>query len=62
MWKKYKLKKEDWVKGKSKFIFVRLAEGNRPYKLQWHDAVVVNEPWYKKLYAFIRRIFTKTKK
>ena len=62
MWKKYKLPKKDWVKGKSKFVFIRLAENNRPTRVQWHDAVVDNTPWYKKLYAFIRRIFTKVKK
>ena len=62
MWKKYKLPKKDWVKGKSKFVFIRLAENNRPTRVQWHDAVIDNTPWYKKLYAFIRRIFTKVKK
>ena len=60
-WKKYKLPRKDWVKGKSKFIFVRLAENNRPTRVQWHDVAVVN-PWYKKLYEFIRRVFAKTKK
>jgi len=62
MWKKYKLPKKDWVKGKSKFVFIRLAENNRPTRVQWHDAVIDNTPWYKKLYAFIRRIFAKIKK
>ena len=60
--KKVKLPKSQWVKGKSKFLFIRLAEEsgfNKP-RLKVNKAIVLT--WQQKLYAFIRRIFTKVKK
>lgn len=57
--KKYKLPKKKWVKGKSKFVFIRQEEDGRKIKFVTE---VKQLSWWKKLYEFIRRIFTKVKK
>lgn len=59
--KKYKLKKEYWQKGRSKFIFCRLQEegkielAKRREKISFLDnaEMIIHVPWWKKLIRFI---------
>ena len=64
--KKYKLPKSQWVKGRSKFVFIRLNEGQtnnvlKPVKIKAIKPIKQLN-WLEKLYAFSRRIFAKIKK
>lgn len=55
--KKVKLRKEYWVKGKSKFLHIRLMEDPNYMKPTISSVIKVN--WLKRIYARLR-LFAKT--